>query len=692
MIAVQTACVIALLCYAFLIALVIRRARRRPAARFFLLYLLGMMVWQAGYAVVAFTTDQDVAIIGYRVVAAFAVSLGFFYALFVRELLDIRSARWLVPLGYFVVVAGPVYTFLNGAEVIPRVYHEPGQPLFVPVLGTVPVILGLAVWVYMAYALVHLIRGWRESTSPNERNRLTYLIIGVPLVILGSASNFIPVLRAYPIDAVANMANAALVAFAILRYRLLDIQLVLRRGLRYSITTVVVGTLYFLLVSLAVQVFHLGSGYQVFLLSVVLAAVASVVIQPLRDVLQARVDKVFFRDRYDAAQMLQRVSESSAALLEAEALTTMIVAEVCETMHIERAAFFLKDQEGGYALAASRGLEDGATTNPAAWRLRADHPLITYLSAHPQVFPSQLLDRLPSARAFRLEERERWKQLAAQLLVPVSTKGTLVGVLAVGQKLSGVEYGSGDEAVLMTLANQTAVAVENARLYATVQRQLADQRRTEERLLDSLHEKEVLLKEIHHRVKNNLQVIYSLLSLQVQYAHDQGTVDVLRDSQNRIRSMALIHEKLYQSANLADIDFGEYLRTLSSQLHRSYATGDRVVRLIVNTAPIRLPLDTALPCALIASELISNALKHAFIGRKEGVLWVHICDKSDGQIELEVADDGVGMPKVAAGEISNPTTLGMQLVDGLVRQLDGSIQVANGAGTRFLVSFPVIAV
>jgi two-component sensor histidine kinase len=685
------ACILALACYAFLIALVLRRARRRKAARYFLFYLIGMTAWQAGQTLVAFTTNLEVALVGYRIVAAFGPSFGFFYAMFVRELLDIRSARWLAPVGYALLVICPLYTFLGGPGVVLGVYLQPDTPMYLPDLGFVTVIMGLSVYGYMLYALAHLVAARMQSTSPIERNRLLYLIIGVPIVILGSAANFSEVLRGYPIDMVANVLNAVLTAFAILRYRLLDIQLVLRRGLRYSVTTVIIGMLYFLLVELAVQVLDLVAGYQVLLLSVALAAVAAVVVQPLRDGLQARVDRLFFRDRYDAAQMLQRVSESSAAMLDAEALTAMIVTEVCETMHIERAAFFLRDQEGGYSLAASRGLESEATVKPAEWRLRADHPLIAYLSTHPQVFASQELDRLPIARAFRLEERERWKHLAAELLVPLITQGALVGLLAVGQKLSGVEYGMGDETVLMTLANQSAVAVENARLYATVQRQLANQRRAEERLLESLHEKEVLLKEIHHRVKNNLQVIYSLLSLQVQYAHDQGTVDVLRDSQNRIRSMALIHEKLYQSANLADIDFGEYLRTLSSQLHRSYATGDRVVRLVVNTAPIRLPLDTALPCALIASELISNALKHAFVGRPEGVLWVHICGSSDGHVELEVADDGVGMPKAPEGEIKNPSTLGMQLVDGLVRQLDGSIQLMNGVGTRFLVSFPVEA-
>jgi two-component sensor histidine kinase len=266
-------------------------------------------------------------------------------------------------------------------------------------------------------------------------------------------------------------------------------------------------------------------------------------------------------------------------------------------------------------------------------------------------------------------------------------KGSLVGVLVAGKKRSGAEYSDDDQRVLMTVANQTAVAVENARLYASVAHELAERRRAEERILESLHEKEVMLKEIHHRVKNNLQVIYSLLSLQAQYAKDPPTLEILRDSQNRIRSMALIHEKLYQSANLADIDFGEYLGTLSAHLCHSYETSNRSVKLVLETSPIRLPIDTALPCALIAGELISNALKHAFVGRREGVLRVGVGGQADGMVALEVADDGVGLPKIVPDETRGPVTLGMQLVTGLVRQLDGSLQIINGLGTRFVVSF-----
>jgi two-component sensor histidine kinase len=649
-----------------------------------------MTVWQAGQAVVAFTSDPDVALTGYRLVAAFAPSLGFFYAMFVRELVNVRTDRWLVPLGYILVFGSPLITFLGGELVVASVYLEPGFEMFLPNLGPGAFVLGLAVYGFMLYALFHLVRARTLTTSSIERNRLTYLIIGVPVVIVGSAMNYIPQLRGYPMDTIANVLNAGLTAFAIVRYRLLDIPLVMRQGLRYSATTLIVSMIYFLLVSLSVQVLHLVAGYQVFMLSLVLAALAAVAVQPLRDLLQARVDKIFFRDRYDAAQMLQRVSRSSAAVLDIEQLTEMILTEIAGAMRIERAAFFLKDESDGYRVAASRGVDMGNE-----WRLRADHPLVTYLAARPQVFVSQNLDRLPLARAFRLEEREQWEALEAELLVPVIAKGALVGILAVGQRLSGMDYGEDDRLVLMTLANQTAIAVENARLYAAAQHQISERQRAEARTLESLHEKEVLLREIHHRVKNNLQVIYSLLSLQSQYASDEATLEVLRDSQNRIRSMALIHEKLYQSANLADIDFGEYLRTLTSHLHRSYATTERVVHLVVSTAPIRLPLDVALPCALIASELISNALKHAFVGRKEGVLRISIQADERGAAQLEIADDGIGMqfasiePQYGQETVlsGSHATLGMQLVRGLVRQLGGAITMSNGQGTRFVISF-----
>jgi two-component sensor histidine kinase len=691
MIAVRVACLLAMLGYTALFALVFQRARQRRASRYFLLYLLAMIIWQGSQTAVAFTTDAGVALGSYRFMVALGYSFGLFYTMFVRELVGVRSGNWIVWFGYASIVAVPAYMLSGLPGMVDGVYQHAEIPLYLPEFGLVATASGALVYGFLTYAFFLLARAQGSSTSIAESNRLLYLMIGMVILIIGSALNFSPQLRPYPLDTFANLINAGLTALAILRYQLFDIRVVVRKGLRYSVITGIVAIIYFLLVFLSIQVLHFVAGYQVLLLSLVMAAVAAVVVQPLRDLLQARVDRRFFRERYDVAQMLQRLTSRSAALLNVEDLTNLIVAEVTDTMHIERAAFFLMEPQRGYRMVASRGLADGDRAG-----LRDDHPILEWLAKHPQIFSQNQLELLPLWRALQMREREQWERLGAEVVAPIVSKEVLIGLLTVGRKKSDMEYSADDRSALLTLANQAAVAVENARLYSAVQQQLAEREQTERLLLQSLHEKEVLLREIHHRVKNNLQVIYSLLSLQSQYAPDQPTLEVLRDSQNRIRSMALIHEKLYQSANMADIDIGEYLRTLSAHLHRSYFSSDRNVRIVVSTAPIRLPLDVALPCALIASELISNALKHAFVGRSEGVLRVVIEAEERGLIQLEVSDDGIGIPASAAEPelvmepatvVRSQATLGMQLVRSLVRQLDAELTMTNRLGTRFVIVF-----
>jgi two-component sensor histidine kinase len=214
---------------------------------------------------------------------------------------------------------------------------------------------------------------------------------------------------------------------------------------------------------------------------------------------------------------------------------------------------------------------------------------------------------------------------------------------------------------------------------------IEERRRSEELLEASLHEKEVLLKEIHHRVKNNLQVISSMLKLQASQVKDPAVVVALMDSQNRVQSMALIHEKLYQSVNLADINFAEYMESLVVFLNRSYTSSLKQVNLKVQAEPISLYIDLAVPCGLIVNELVSNALKHAFPNGKGGNVDVQLKALPDSRVELVVRDNGVGIPEGV--DIWDSPSLGLQLVNALVSQLDGDLQFETGQGTRFAVSF-----
>ena len=216
-------------------------------------------------------------------------------------------------------------------------------------------------------------------------------------------------------------------------------------------------------------------------------------------------------------------------------------------------------------------------------------------------------------------------------------------------------------------------------------RELAERERAQAQIKASLQEKEVLLQEVHHRVKNNLQVISSLLDLQSQHVRDDRSLEMLRDSRNRVRSMALIHESLYHSKDVAQIDFADYMRDLSANLFGSYRIQVETIELHTKIDGITLAVDTAIPCGLIINELVSNALKYAFPAGREGEIVVEMRADHNGGVVLTVADNGVGFPSEV--DFRDTSSLGLQLVNTLVRQLRGTIELTGGGGTRFEIAF-----
>lgn len=220
---------------------------------------------------------------------------------------------------------------------------------------------------------------------------------------------------------------------------------------------------------------------------------------------------------------------------------------------------------------------------------------------------------------------------------------------------------------------------------ASIGEDITERKLTEERLAASLLEKEVLLKEVYHRVKNNLQTVSSVLSLQAASIKDPAVRDMFLENEHRVRSMALIHEKLYRSKTLAHIDFREYLDGLATSLFRSYrVAGD--VSLRVDVRDVTLDIDTSITCGLLVNELLSNALKHAFPDGKSGEIAILMNPVDGGNYELAFSDNGVGLPP--GFHVEESKTLGMSLVNNLVRQLDGKMEITTGPGTRYLVTFP----
>jgi two-component sensor histidine kinase len=233
----------------------------------------------------------------------------------------------------------------------------------------------------------------------------------------------------------------------------------------------------------------------------------------------------------------------------------------------------------------------------------------------------------------------------------------------------------------MVVQRTAEVVIANLQLKQDITRR----KRVEKKLKTSVKEKEVLLKEIHHRVKNNLQIIYSIINLQSGKIKDRKILNIFRQMQSRIRSMGLIHEKLYQSKDLARLDLGQYIQSLTVHLFHTYKIKADEINLTTDIDDVFFDIDTTIPCGLIINELVSNSLKHAFPGNRKGEVSVKMHKDQKGHYTLIVKDTGIGFP----GDVDfrETDTLGMKLVSDLVKQLKGTIELIRIKGTEFKIIF-----
>lgn len=280
--------------------------------------------------------------------------------------------------------------------------------------------------------------------------------------------------------------------------------------------------------------------------------------------------------------------------------------------------------------------------------------------------------------------------------IPIFSGQRMLGIINLYLE-EGYKINKEDEKFLSTVANTLAVIIERKQAEEALKQakdelELRVQERTSEltmaikKLEISLREKQVLLSEIHHRVKNNMQVISSMLDLQSEYIKDKKNYYIFKESQNRIKSMALIHEKLYRSKDLANINFSDYIRSLTDSLLRSYRESAGMVDLKMDIENISLGIDTAIPCGLIINEIFTNSLKHAFPKNREGEIKIALRKNDEDEIELTISDNGVGIPEEL--NFRNTESLGLQLVVTLTEhQLQGKIEHIKRDGTTFYIKF-----
>lgn len=390
--------------------------------------------------------------------------------------------------------------------------------------------------------------------------------------------------------------------------------------------------------------------------------------------------------------IMQHIHQS----LELDEILSVAVTEVRDTLGADRAVIFcLRQDLSGTVIQESLS---SACSSILGWHYPQDHFPTHCRTKYLQGKASIISSGTEDSHSGCLMEFLRQIQVESEIIAPIvhvsdhSNERYLWGLLIV-HACTPRDWQQPEADLLQQIASQLAIAIQQADLYSQVQTELEERRQAESSLRASLQEKEVLLKEVHHRVKNNLQIISSLLRMQARKVSDLSTATLFQEAQNRVQSMAIIHEHLYQSSNLAQINFNDYLQTLLNNLFRSYGVDPQQILLDIKIDSINLPLNTAIPCGLIINELVSNMLKYAFPLGQPGTITIRLSSQtvensSDFQGVLVIGDNGVGM----SPDIDWQTTpsLGLRIVRNLVDQMQGTLTLNRDRGTFFRLTFPIL--
>jgi PAS domain S-box-containing protein len=343
----------------------------------------------------------------------------------------------------------------------------------------------------------------------------------------------------------------------------------------------------------------------------------------------------------------------------------LILNAALKVINIDCGSVHILTSDGGFSLEYSVGLSDVFIKN--AMHYNKDTEFATLIMRGKPVYINY--EKYSS-------DREEWRSeegLRGLAVIPVLYQNRVIACVNVASRTS-YTIDNTTRSTLETIASQVGSSIQRLK--------------AEEQIKDSLKEKEILLKEIHHRVKNNMQIISSLLNLQSRHVSEDKDAELFRDSQNRVHSMALVHEKLYKSEDLSRIEFAEYIRSLAVELSRTYEMNASMIKFDIHVKEVYLSVDLAIPCALIINELISNSLKYAFQDGREGIIRIEfnmLNAKEGDAYTLKVSDNGIGIPKDF--DYRNVDTLGLELVNTLTKQLKGNIELDRSEGAKFTITF-----
>jgi putative nucleotidyltransferase with HDIG domain len=461
---------VALIYYSAILVIIMRQPIYNKVRIYFSLYLLSMIIWSFAAFMMFSSLKVMTPLFWNRVLVVGSMGMPVSFYGFVTAFLGKPSKTWvwISILSYICVEAANLQGLIISSAFVDagKLVNEYGSALG----------FSSVYWLFFICASTyHLLLAYRHSKDALFRNRLRYLLLVIIFIFSGNLTNLTD-LKSFPTDIAANIISAMLITFAILRHHLLDISVVVRKGILYSIPTVIIGATYYMTVQGVLHLFPDINGFDVFLFSIIAAVLTALIVQPLLNKAQTWIDRMFFREKYDASLMLERISRTAAHVLNLDSIAHMILREVTETLHIGKGAFLIKWQDSGdYILIAEKGLDEMSEL-----RWDCDHPVVRILAREEKPITYQNLRHSLCNQMVSPEILSQLDELQGELYIPLNVKDELLGIFILGLKLSELTYTDDDQLTLNTLANQTAVAVENARLFS------AEQSRREE--LDALYE------------------------------------------------------------------------------------------------------------------------------------------------------------------------------------------------------------
>lgn len=440
-------------------------------------YLLSGVGWSLTSALAHLDLPQQQTLLWARGISITAWPMMLFYYHFVRSFTNKRPGL-LVYLGYgmwvaFIVLTALGYILREAYLTQGTLYLDYGGTIYFgdnQYLGTNVYLMTATASIFMVASLLQLSQYYRSSPDPTARKQTIYLFVGVFCFVIIGIIDISPSLFKYPLDYVGGMINALFISYTIFKYRLLDIKLALRKGLLYSGLTVFLTTFYLLLLFVLQQLFQSWSGLTSVVLVAGVALLAAMLFNPLRDYIQKRMDRLFYRETYDYRQMLLSFSSKISNVLDLGELAQSMLEPIVRAMHVKRAALLLPEIGNGDFTA--RFVEQATDEEPfTKLRFLSDNPVITWLATKGEVLRRELIDIAPQFKGLWEVERVALDALGVELLCPIRSKGNLIGILALGEKKSTSTYSDEEADLLMTMANEAAVAVENARMLDTLKSQ-----------------------------------------------------------------------------------------------------------------------------------------------------------------------------------------------------------------------------